>query len=308
MLLKIFRCALFLALLPISFPCTVLAQQPSSASPAAEARDIPFEYTNGYLIAVRGSIGARTDLQFLVDFGTTYTIVDRRYAAEANRIEDGQGLEVAHFSSSISAKDIVLPELVIGPIVMKDFHALLADLSDMPAMPPNVAGVIGLDILQLNNITIDFAEQKLSLTSRVEGKHQASLETCLVGLAVNAKWKGAPIKLAISTGVDVVTLDQDRIKQGSYKPPKLKRGTMSTNFTVTPVAVFETKGLVLSDTGLRGPGILRRMQWPIASDQLDGFLPLIALGTNRVSLDFERHLLLWDDPAPPIQTARLTNR
>ena len=310
MLLKIFRTTLLLVILPGKFPSAAFAQHAANLTPATEMQEIPFEYKDRYLISVRGNIGARTNLQFLVDFGTTYTLLDRHFAGEpsSNGQGDGQGLDVAHFSTSISAKDVVVPEFAIGPIVMKNFHALLADFSEMPAIPPSIAGVVGLDILQLHNMTIDFAEQKLILSSRVNGKHQAPLETCLVGLAVNASWKGMPIKLAISTGVDVVTLDQDRIKQGSYKPQKLKRGTVTSNFTVTPVAVFETKGLSLSDTGLRGPGVLRGMQWPAASDHLDGFMPLLALGSNRVSLDFERHLLLWDDPAPPTQSARLAIR
>jgi Aspartyl protease len=310
MFLKILGSALFLLILPLQSPSTVFAQQATDAVRAAEAQEIPFEFEDGYLISVRGSIGASTNLRFLVDFGTTYTLVDRHFAGELSGIgqADGQGMEVTHFSTSISTKEIVLSEFAIGPIVMKDFHTLVADFSDMPTIPRDIAGIVGLDILQLHNITIDFAEQKLSLSSRVNGRHQAPLETCLVGMAVSATWNGVPVKLAISTGVDVVTLDQDRIKQGSYKPPKLKRRTVSSNFTVTPVAVFETKGLRLSDTGLRGPGVLRRMQWPTARDHLDGFMPLHALGTNRVSLDFERHLLLWDDPAPPTQSARLNTR
>jgi len=34
---------------------------------------------------------------------------------------------------------------------------------------------------------------------------------CETGYAVNAAWKALPFKLALSTGVEVVTLDQDRI-------------------------------------------------------------------------------------------------
>jgi hypothetical protein len=306
MLLKIFRSTLFLLLFPAQFPVWVSAQQTGNVSVAGLAQEIPFEYTDGHLISVRGSIGARTNLQFLVDFGTTYTLLDRHFVPDPSR--DGQELDVAHFSNSIPTTEVVLPEFAIGPIVLKDFHARLVDLSNMPAVSSKIAGVIGLDVLQLHNLTIDFTEQKFLLALPAGGKHQAPLETCAVGLAVNASWKGVPIKLAISTGVEVVTLDQDRIKQGTYKLRKQKEGAIGNNFTVTPVTVFETKGLVLANTNLRGPGVLRRMHWPVASDRLDGFMPLLALGADRVSLDFERHLLLWDDPAPPIQSAKLTNR
>jgi Aspartyl protease len=295
MFLKLFPSTLLLLVLLAQFPGAAIAQQMMEPTPAIEAQEIPFEYANGYLLSVRGSIGARKNLKFLVDFGTTYTILDRHFVNETN--PGGEGLDVAHFSSSVRTTDVVLPEFAIGPITMKDFHALVADLSEMD-MPPNTAGVIGLDILRLRNLTIDFAQQKLVFSSTISGRHQAPLEKCLVGLAVKASWKGSPVKLAISTGVEVITLDQNRIEQGSYKLPKLTRGTVNSDFTVTPVAFFETKGMVLDDTGLQGPGVLRKMQWPAESDRLDGFLPLVALGSNRVSIDFGRHLLLWDDPTP----------
>src|SRR5215472_17814717 len=55
----------------------------TTAMPVAgqsERKDIPFELQNGYLIVVRGSIGKLKNLSFVVDTGSSRTIVDERIA------------------------------------------------------------------------------------------------------------------------------------------------------------------------------------------------------------------------------------
>jgi len=38
---------------------------------------------------------------------------------------------------------------------------------------------------------------------------------------------------------------------------------------------------------------MRKIDWPVATDELDGFLPMTALRAKRVTFDFGRGLLLW---------------
>jgi len=39
-----------------------------------------------------------------------------------------------------------VPEFAIGGLVLKDFHAFIVDMSQIPAAPPETYGVIGLDV------------------------------------------------------------------------------------------------------------------------------------------------------------------
>ena len=305
MILKTLCSTFFFLLACAEFPRSAAAQAIPTFAPDANRIEIPYEYAGGHMIAVRGSIGRHKDLQFIVDFGTTYTLLDRQFAQEQ---ADGQKIDVRHFATSIQSSEAILPEFVIGELVLKDFHAYLVDMSQIPAAPSETAGVIGLDVLQRQNVTIDFLEKKLVLTSRVYGDHEAPLVKCDSGFAVNASWKGLPVKLALSTGVEVVTLDQDRIAQKPIKLHGLKKTTISSNFTVTPVSVFQTKEMRLSEMQLQGSGVLRKMAWPYPNDELDGFLPLLALRASHVSVDFERGLLLWDEAKDSNETARLAKR
>lgn len=287
------------------FPCQATANAASANAVPKETIDIPFDYIGDHLIAVRGSIGARENLTFLVDLGTTYTLIDRKIGAQ---LKSGPSLAVSLFSSSLSANEVVLPTLALGRLQASDFHAYLTDLTEMPVASAGVAGIIGTDFLSQRNVTFDFASQKIVFSDRVTGGHQAPLEKCAIGFAVNASWKNQPVKLALSNGVAVVTLDRDRMSAKPVKLHGLKPGRLETNFNVTPVSLFKTNDLAVSDVRLRGNGVLRKIAWPVASDELDGFLPLSALRASRVSLDFEHGLLLWDSADGKIEKAQSDRR
>src|SRR5438128_5565282 len=224
MILKTLRSTFFFLLVCAQFPLSVRAQAPPSFAPHTNAIEIPYEYSDGHMIAVLGSIGTHKNLQFLVDFGTTYTLLDRSLASETT---DGQKMDITHFATSIQSAETTVPEFTIGGLLLKDFHAFIVDMAQIPAAPPETYGVIGLDVLQRQNVTIDFVERKLVLNSEAYGEHQAPLVKCETGYAVNAAWKELPVKLALSTGVEVVTLDQDRIAQKPIKLHGLKKTTIS---------------------------------------------------------------------------------
>jgi hypothetical protein len=305
MILKIFRSVFFLLLAFAQLPFSLRGQTLEPAAYGPNRIEIPYEFAGGHMIAVVGSVGSHKNLQFLVDFGTTYTLLDRQVVSER---ADGEKLEIRHFSDAIQSSDTLVPELAIGPLVIKNLHAYVVDMAQIPAAPPGTSGVIGLDILQRQNVTIDFLEKKLVLSSAIYGNHQAPLLKCDSGFAVSASWKGLPVKLVLSTGVEVVTVDEERIKQKAIKLHGLKKTSLSSNFTIVPVSIFETKDMTLNEMQLSGPGVLRKMAWPYPNDELDGFLPLLALHASRVSVDFDRNLLLWDGVVSAKEIARMTHQ
>jgi hypothetical protein len=305
MILKTFRSVSFLLLACTQLPLLLSGQTLQPAAYSSNRIEIPYDYAGGHMISVPGSVGSHKNLQFLVDFGTTYTLLDRHIASERT---DGEKMEIRHFSDAIQSGDTLVPELTVGGLVIKDLHGYVVDMTQIPAAPPGVSGVIGLDVLRRQNVTIDFLEKKLVLSSEVYGNYQTPLLKCDSGYAVNASWKGMPVKLVLSTGVEVVTLDEDRIRQKPIKLRGLKKTSLSSNFTIIPVSIFETKELALGEMQFAGPGVLRKMAWPFPNDELDGFLPLLALHSSRVSVDFERNLLFWDGAVSPKETARMTHQ
>ena len=309
MLRKVSYVFLLLLVAAILRPPSVTAATPSAAVAEAHRGEIPFEFVQGHLISVHGSVGSQTNLQFLVDFGTTYTLLDRTLVKELGR---GPEMDVTHFSNSIRASEVIVPELGVGSVVVRDFHAYLMDFSEMPGAPSGVMGVIGMDFLQRQNLTVDFGQMKILLLAATEGttanEHSTPLVKCGIGYAVDAESRGTPIKLLLSTGVEFVTLDQDRMREKPVKLQRVKSGLIGSNFTATPVSVFETNEMALNQVRLKGSGVMRKIDWPVATDELDGFLPMRALRARRVTLDFGRGLLLWSGslkfPGAPAQAER----
>jgi len=311
MLRQVMSASILLLLYAAQFPHTAVSKTIAAPTAEAQGEEIPFAFVNGHLISVRGSIGSRANLQFLLDFGTTYTLLDRTLAKEFER---GASLDVAHFSNSIRTSEVVLPELVVGNAVARDFHVYMMDISEMTGVPTGVAGVIGMDFLERQNVTVDFGEMKIKFLPQPQteknaaGEHSASLARRSVGYTVDAEWRGQPVKLILSTGVEVVTLDQDRLREKPVTLRGIKAGIIGSSFTATPVSVFQTKEMTLNNVKLQGAGVLRKIDWPASGEDLDGFLPLTALRARRVTLDFSRHLLLWSGslklPEPPDHAAR----
>jgi len=292
MLARIFRTTALSLLFATQVPVITNAAPASKPADDSARYEIPFQYTDGHMIVVHGSIGGRRNLQFVVDFGTTVTLLDREFASTQQPA--GETLQVTHFSNNITSAEVVVSQLELGTMIIPNFRAYLMDLSQVPAIPQGTAGVIGLDLLKKQSVMVDFVERRLVFGFQSDGEHHVPLVKCEVGYAVDAQWKGTPVKLALSTGVEVVTLDQERMRAKPIKLNTLKQGTLSTNFTVTPVSYFETKDMRLSDLKLQGTGVLRKMSWPYAGDELDGFLPLLALNADRVIVDFDRGVLSWE--------------
>lgn len=284
-------CLLFVFLTFSPSPAAIL-QQTDIGKTGTSSQEIPFEVVNGHLIEVRGSIGSRTNLPFLIEIGTPRTMVALEYSSNTEPGKFGE---------------VLLTNFSLGSVPMPEVRAIAADLSQMPAVPGGVAGIVGLDVLQRQDLAIDYLEKKIFLSPRTGGEHQAPIAQNDAGLAIDANWKGEPLKLVLSTGVEAVALDQERVGQSSIKLNTLTKGSLGARGDASKelTDVFELRELTLSDVKLKGLGVLRKMDWPEGSDKLMGFLPLSALRARRVSLDFKRKRLFWDSAGTPTERARL---
>src|SRR6266850_1578807 len=114
MLRKVLSAYLLFIVAAVLRPSSLTATEPFTVADAPDG-EIPFEFVQGHLISVHGSVGSTINLQFLVDFGTTYTLLDRSLVKERER---GAPLDVTHFSNSIRASEVVVPELRVGSVIV----------------------------------------------------------------------------------------------------------------------------------------------------------------------------------------------
>src|SRR5262249_18655900 len=243
-------------------PCfSSVGWQASPAEAETAPREIPFEIVNGHLIEVRGSIGAHTKLRFLVEVGTPRTMLDSELG---QRNENAGNANQTKASASALQTEVLLKNFLLGSVPMAEIRVISTDLSQMPAVPPGVAGIVGLDLLQQQNVTIDYFEKKIFLSARTDGEHQTPFTLNDTGLRVDSTWKGNPLKLILSTGVEAVALDQDRVSQRAIKLPDLRSGSFHDD-RGTSTSIFEMKELVLGNAKLTCMGVVRKMEWPKGS-------------------------------------------
>ena len=110
-------CALILAVGAVApavraLPQTALISYEEST--IARHIEIPFKLYGDYTIVVRGSIGDRHKLNFLIDTGSSSTVVDGPLARKLRLAKSSR--KIAVFASLVTTEEVVLPSLQLGPL------------------------------------------------------------------------------------------------------------------------------------------------------------------------------------------------
>ena len=139
--------------------------QDSAVAKNTESSDeIPIEKCD-VLPVVRVRIGG-SEMRFLLDTGAT-TILNLRSFAPGGAKE----IEVSSWSgtAATSAREVRLPELVLGGHRLKDLRLPAIDLSPIgKACGGRVDGILGVDLLDKMGVTIDLKRQVASMGPPVE--------------------------------------------------------------------------------------------------------------------------------------------
>src|SRR5215468_6590622 len=158
---RIFGCIVLAILADTT--CSPAVGQEAGPARTEVTREIPFEIVNGHLIEVRGSIGARTKLRFIVEVGTPRTMPDTELGQRGDNAENGNQKKAPAF---VPQTEVSLKDFFLGSVAMLEIRVISTDLSQMPAVPRGVAGIVGLDLLGRQNVTIDYLEKKIFLSAR----------------------------------------------------------------------------------------------------------------------------------------------
>src|SRR5579864_7844268 len=75
---------------------------------------MPIELKDGYLVLAKGSIGSLNNLTFLVDTGTSRTLMDARIAKQLRLT--GVASKLTAFDRDVAVELVILPDLQLGAI------------------------------------------------------------------------------------------------------------------------------------------------------------------------------------------------
>src|SRR5207247_1811466 len=136
--------------------CTVLTGWAQSSSPTW----LPIELKDGYLVIVKGSIGGLSNLTFVVDTGTSRTLMDAPIATQLRLT--GAAHKLTAFDREVEVKLVILPDLQLGVIHAESPRVIATDLSGTAErLGIHVDAIVGIDILRLSSFSIDYDSRRL---------------------------------------------------------------------------------------------------------------------------------------------------
>jgi predicted aspartyl protease len=269
----------------------VRAQEMISATTPLE-REISFRSAHGYLIVVQGQIGNLDKLSFILDTGTTRSMISRKLA-------DNLGLErhpfqLLNFGKSVSVECAIVPIVRIGPIRKTNVQLVVLDLAHYSRFADNVDGIIGMDLLDRNNFTVNFAARKVLFNTVSPDATMRPAQSQRNCVTVTIEIQGQPVTLVLDTGVQGILLFERRLYS---RIPALRTSGPPAEANIG--GLVRAKQVTLPDVHL-GSRILRPDVLLIDAPPdgvlpgIDGFLGTGPLMARRINFDFVTGTLRWD--------------
>lgn len=275
----------FLTLLALTFVSYARSEDLDTSTPASR---LSFELRSDFLVVVNGKVGELADLKFIVDTGSTYTVIDQK-VADKLRLSRRPG-KITNFDRDIPVEWTDVRELRAGPIQASSARVMVVRLAEYSEFAENVDGIIGLDLLSRGKkLTIDYGRRVLSfeLGESGAGKRLPG-GSFVVPIAV----QGLRMHVIVDTGFRDMLLYRDRLRKGLP--------SIST--------VGESRAGVigrLRATRVNLPGVTIAGQEKVATVFLidepeqggplgvDGYLGPASLHATRIEFDFAASKLRW---------------
>lgn len=140
----------------------------------SEPISVPFDYSQGEII-LKGELDGGEQLFFLLDTGTSDTLIDRRVAAQ-HLLTKGSTSKISALRGDVATQTTEIARLKIGHLIVNDIDAKIADLSQQSQkLEKNIAGIIGMNVIRNYQLTIDYGTPSLTFADCLLGSTGADM-------------------------------------------------------------------------------------------------------------------------------------
>jgi predicted aspartyl protease len=274
-------------LLATALTAKIDAQGLAQAHPQTRASLIPFEMLSDFVVVVQGQVGDLDGLRFILDTGSSHTVIDRRVA-------DRLGLKripgrVTNFDRYIAVEWADVPQLRFGPIHAVPFRVMIANLSEQSDFAQEVDGILGMDLLSRGTkLAIDYERKLISID--MEPQSRAG-EPTPNGFVVPVVVQGVPMRLLVDTGFRDILVYKERLRTGlpnlrtEGEPKKALIGRLQATQVNLPGVQLFGREAVTPVFLIDGPNT--------DVGAVDGYLGPTSLHAKRLELDFASKVLRW---------------
>jgi len=264
----------------------IQSQQIDVGVPTPSGDTIPFQLGRGFLIVLEGQIGSLAGLVFILDTGSTHTMVDDRIANKL-LLPRHKG-KVLNFDKHITVDWTNLPELHLGPLAAHDFPVMVGDLKRVSEFV-NADVILGMDLLRTaQSIRIDYRNRLVTIRTPAVGSTNSFNGNTL---SVLTTLQGQPARLIVDTGVQSLILYKDRLRRHL---PQLKLGyPISQAYAGRLCESAFLTGIRLGAEELQSSVLLLpRAPAPFPAE-IDGYIGTNLLHAQVIELNFASETLRW---------------
>jgi predicted aspartyl protease len=266
---------------------TVAANAQGLPPPRSTASTLPFELVSDFVVVVHGQVGGLGGLRFILDTGSSHTVIDRRVAERLGlRRIPGR---VTNFDRYIPVVWADVPQLRVGPIEATAFRVMVVNLSEYSAFGQEADGILGLDLLSRGKkLAIDYEKRLVSFDVDPQSKVGAHPPN---GFVVPVVVQGVPMRLLVDTGFRDILVYKERLRNGL---PHLRIEGEPQKALIGRVQVTQVNlpGIQILGTDTVTPVFL--IDGPRTDvGVVDGYLGPTSLHAKRLELDFTSNVLRW---------------
>jgi predicted aspartyl protease len=250
---------------------------------------LPFELDSGFLVVVQGELGDLKGLRFLVDTGSTHSVIDRAVANKLHLKKERYTAKIMSFGDNISIERAEVTGLRVGPIRLNRTQILVTSLARYSEFAKNVDGIIGLDLLaRSNQLTIDYEKKTLSFQAIADVGDRPVPYSFQMPIVI----QGVPMLVVVDTGFQGILLYADRFHK---RLPNIHIDGKPKSVAIGRIQAIE----------LRLPGVQIAAPETVAAvwlmddprtdltPTIDGILGPACLHATRVEFDFSAKRLRW---------------
>jgi predicted aspartyl protease len=286
----VLRCSDFPAIAFVFLVITCGAQLKAQELTAAPALSVlPFELNSGFLVVVPGELEDLNGLRFIVDTGSTHTVIDRAIADRLHLHLQQRSRELWSVIGFIPMECAEVTGLRVGPIRLNRTQVLVTSLASYSEVAKNVDGIIGLDVLSRSNqLTIDYEKGTVSFQSIGDEADRPVPNILQMAIVI----QGVPMRVVVDSGFQGILLYTDRLRNHL---PRLHMDGKPKRVDIGQTHAIEVR---LPGVQIAGPARVVAV-WLLDSPhtdltpEIDGILGLACLHARQVEFDFRAKRLRW---------------
>ncbi len=249
---------------------------------------LSFDLVSNFEVVVQGKIGELDGLRFIVDTGSSYSVIDRK-VADRMQLHRRPG-KVFNFDRHLAIERADIPDVVLGPLHIAGISMIVARLADISDFADSVDGIIGLDVLsRAQKVGIDYEQRRISFEFDEEcGSKPSAIKAFVITVPI----QGIPMRLLVDTGSRYMLLYKDRLSsavphlrtEGEARDGVIGR-LQATRVNMPGVEVFPQKSAA--------PVFLIEGSGKTDIGTIDGYLGPASLHAKQLELDFAAMILRW---------------